>query len=95
MTGNGSFSYTVAPNNTANQRIGSIVFEGISLGITQDFAPGVATVSAASFGGTLQGRQETVARDSIVAMFGTDLAAATQVANSLPLPILTRQCRRR
>ena len=86
MTGNGSFSYTVAPNNSANQRAGSIIFEGIALTITQDSAPGIATVSAASFGGTVQSRQETVARDSIVALFGKDLSATTQAANSLPLP---------
>jgi uncharacterized protein (TIGR03437 family) len=85
-TGNGSFSYTVAPNTTTAQRTGSIVFEGIALEITQDFTPGIANVSAASFGLSIQSRQETLARASIVALFGKDLSPVTQAATQLPLP---------
>jgi uncharacterized protein (TIGR03437 family) len=63
-----------------------MVFEGVALEIIQDFTPGISNVSAASYGGSIQSGQETVARDSIVAMFGKDLASVTQVADKLPLP---------
>jgi uncharacterized protein (TIGR03437 family) len=86
VTGNGTINYTVAPNATKAQRVGSIVFEGTAVEIIQDFEPGIANVSAASYGGTLQGRQDTVASGSIVALFGADLAPTTKAAASLPLP---------
>jgi uncharacterized protein (TIGR03437 family) len=86
ISGAGSVSFTVAPNPTTAQRLGTIVFEGAAVEIVQDFAPGIANVSAASYGGSIQGKQATVASDSIVALFGIDLAASTQVAGGLPLP---------
>lgn len=86
VTGNGSFNYTVAPNTSKTARLGSITFEGISLEIDQDFIPGIANVSAATFGGSILYPQETVAVDSIVAMFGSDLSTSTVAATAQPLP---------
>lgn len=86
VTGNGTFNYTVAPNSSKVTRLGSITFEGIALEIIQDFIPGIANVSAASYGSAIDGPQEAVAVGSIVAMFGRDLAASTVAATAQPLP---------
>lgn len=86
-TGNGSFSYTVAPNLTRNDRVGTIVFEGIALELVQEFSAGLSNVSAASFATNLQGTQPPLAQNSIVALFGNNLAFSTQIADKVPLPM--------
>jgi uncharacterized protein (TIGR03437 family) len=77
-TGNGSVTFNVAPNTSAQGRSGTISVAGQTVTITQTAA--VASVSAASFGGA------ELASESIVAAFGAGLAMTTQVATSLPLP---------
>ena len=75
-------SYTVAPNPTPNQRGGTFTAEGIAIEVYQNGAPpALANVSAASFTG-----QGVLARESIVAAFGAQLATVTRAAESLPLP---------
>jgi hypothetical protein len=76
--GNGSVTFNVAPNTSAQGRSGTISVAGQTAPLTQ--AAAVASVSAASFGGA------ELASESIVAAFGAGLATATQVATSLPLP---------
>lgn len=86
QTGNGRFSYTVAPNPTGSARVGSIVYEGTAIELGQSGAALLANVSAAAFGGSVISPRVTVAPDSIVALFGAELAARTEAATTLPLP---------
>ena len=81
LTGNAVVSYTVAPNTSGNQRGGTFTAEGIAIEVYQNGAPAFANVSAASF--TAPG---VLARESIVAAFGAQLATTTRAAESLPLP---------
>lgn len=76
-TGKSVVSYSVAPNQTADLRIGRLVIGGQIMLIRQ--AGVVTTVSAASYG-------TTMTPDSIVVGFGSGLAKATQAATALPLP---------
>jgi uncharacterized protein (TIGR03437 family) len=76
--GNGIVAFSVTANN-GPQRTGTIAIAGQSFTITQASVP-VASVSAASFSAG------SLARESIIAAFGTGLATATQVATAIPLP---------
>jgi uncharacterized protein (TIGR03437 family) len=81
-TGNATVSYTVAPNPTSKLRGGSFTAEGLSVELSQNGAqPAFANVSAASFA-----NPGVLAREAIVAAFGTRLATTTRAAESLPLP---------
>jgi uncharacterized protein (TIGR03437 family) len=71
-------AFSVTANN-GPQRTGTIAIAGQSFTITQASVP-VASVSAASFSAG------SLARESIIAAFGTGLATATQVATAIPLP---------
>jgi uncharacterized protein (TIGR03437 family) len=79
-TGNGTVNFTVAAN-TGQTRTGTLTIAGQTFTVTQLAPqPNLANVSAASFfAGEL-------AIESIVAAFGANLATATQVARTLPLP---------
>lgn len=72
--------YTLAANESATGRIGTLTIGDQTFTVMQAGANPVVTVSAATF------RAQPVASGAIVAAFGTELATTTQAATSLPLP---------
>jgi len=76
--GNGEIKFR-AVKNTGGARTGYLTIAGRHFKVIQPQAISMAAVSAASYG-------PRVTPDSIVALFGVDLAARTEVATELPLP---------
>lgn len=79
-SGNGIVRFTATANTGSASRSGRVRIAGELLTITQLGVNPVATVSAASFGGT------TMAPESIAASFGSSLATTTRSAETIPLP---------
>ena len=75
--GNGPLGFNVVNNLAAAPRTGTITVGGQTLTVTQVGRP--SPVSAANY-------QPYVTYESIVTIFGLNLARTTQVATSLPLP---------
>lgn len=87
ITGNGAVNYTVEPNTSNQQRVGTFTFEGLSKEVRQAGVSVVSSVSAASFGALADfGPRDVLAPESIAAAFGSNLATGTAAANALPLP---------
>ena len=78
--GSGTLTYNVAPSSEMRQRSGTINIGGRSLSVTQ--AGLAVSVSAASMAGT------TIAPESLVAVFGANLASTTQIASGPNLPLV-------
>lgn len=78
-SGNGTFSFTVAPNPDATPRTGTLIVAGQTVTVMQ--VGRVALASAASFS------SEELAPDAIAVGFGQGLATGTAVANTPTLPL--------
>lgn len=79
-SGNGSVAYSVADNADGMARTGMLLVAGHPITIKQ--AGKATVVSAASYSSS------EVTAETIVAVFGVNLATTTQAATTLPLPTL-------
>src|SRR5271157_4185829 len=86
-SGNGTVSYTVAANTATTARTGTITIAGQTFTMTQD-AAAVVTGQGPTLGGVVNAADYTAnfAPGMIVSLFGTNFAAAVNLASTIPLP---------